>query len=464
MQLIQVLYHRDRGGPVDDITLDELIRSQKITHFYRPSEDKWVDISVDPVRGSNRAGDTEGLKRRYADKEEDKDQRAPEGRSDGFCREVFRWLRRRPPRKAPSAEEWLERGLRALRATDPTRAARAFALSIRLNPQCQEAYLHRGLVYEALGNLRQAIEDYGTAVELDPKDGKIRNRRPFILERPGITVKAIAGLRRVADLQRPPTRPLGASRTSLREALITSAERPREGKLSDAGAERFREVRGDLHRLMEKYGKEITKLEAQVGEVMHKHAVLVEASRLLEEERAHPSRTLPCAAVCIAVLLACVSALWVHLRYFAESVVPAQVESASQKEVDRVKQSLLKLGAPPAKVEDLTMAIKGAAASAQVCPILLVALMYTENEGFDYKAVSEKGYKGLMQTPWASMRWADVDTLLGARILQEKLRLTGNNLVEALRLYKGGKNPTATRQAKRTMAVYEDLLKEEQTQ
>jgi len=125
---------------------------------------------------------------------------------------------------------------------------------------------------------------------------------------------------------------------------------------------------------------------------------------------------------------------------------------------------LLKLGAPPEKIEDLTVAIKSASASAQVSPILLVALMYTENENFDYKAVSERGYKGLMQTPWASMRWADVDTLLGAKILQEKLKLTGYDLLEALRLYKGGKNPTATRQAKRTMAVYEDLLKEESWQ
>jgi hypothetical protein len=54
--------------------------------------------------------------------------------------------------------------------------------------------------------------------------------------------------------------------------------------------------------------------------------------------------------------------------------------------------------------------------------------------------------------------------LLGARILQEKIKLSGNDLLEALRLYKGGKNPTATRQAKRTIEVYEGLLKEKNTQ
>ncbi len=165
-----------------------------------------------------------------------------------------------------------------------------------------------------------------------------------------------------------------------------------------------------------------------------------------------------------AALLVCVSVLWIQFHGFTELIVPVEVRPAGPQQVDRVKQSLLKVGAPTEKIDELATAIKGASASAGVNPILLVALMYTENENFDYKAVSEKGYKGLMQTPWASMRWADVDTLLGAKILQEKLKLSGNNLLEALRLYKGGKNPTATRQAKRTIEVYEDLLKEKNTQ
>lgn len=163
------------------------------------------------------------------------------------------------------------------------------------------------------------------------------------------------------------------------------------------------------------------------------------------------------------VLLVCVSMLWVQFHRMAELIVPVRVTSTGEQRVDQVKRSLLKVGAPAQKVDELATAIRGASTSAQVSPILLIALMYTENENFDYKAVSKKGYKGLMQTPWASMRWADVDTLLGAKILQEKLKLSENNLLEALRLYKGGKNPTATRQAKRTIEVYKGLLKEENT-
>ena len=185
---------------------------------------------------------------------------------------------------------------------------------------------------------------------------------------------------------------------------------------------------------------------------------------MLEEEESGGQGTIGHAAMSVAkyaLLFVCVSALWAHFHRPVEVIVPAYVKPTGQEQTDRVKQSLLKLGAPPEKIEDLTRAVRSASALAQVSPILLVALMYTENESFDYTAVSEKGYKGLMQTPWASMRWADVDTLLGARILREKLEISGNDLLEALRLYKGGRNPTATRQAKRTMAVYEELLKQE---
>ena len=474
MQLIQVLYPNDRGGPVDDITLDELIRSQKIKHFYRPAEEKWVDIFVDPVRGSGHAHGAEGLKRRHADREEDNEQRAREKKSGGLFRGVFMRFKKHPPRKTLSAEEWLERGFFTLRNTDDyVGAARAFAMSIRLNPLCQEAYLHRGLVYEALGNLQQAIEDYSMAIVLDPKDGKARNPRSLVLERPEMTVKAIAGLRRAADLQHEPARMLLASRTELREPLEAPTERRREGEVSDAGTEGFTEVSGDLQRLIEKCRKEITELETQVEEVRHKHDILLEASRLLEENCGTNAAHAAVSLAKYVALLVCMSVLWVQFHSFTELIVPVQVRPTDpqqvvrptdQQQLDRVKQSLLKVGAPTEKIDELTIAVKGASASAGVNPILLVALMYTENETFDYKAVSEKGYKGLMQTPWASMRWADVDTLLGAKILQEKLKLSGNNLLEALRLYKGGRNPTATRQAKRTIEVYEGLLKETDTQ
>jgi hypothetical protein len=48
----------------------------------------------------------------------------------------------------------------------------------------------------------------------------------------------------------------------------------------------------DLQRLTEKYRKEITQLEARLGGVKSKYDILVEASRLLEEEGLTPHGTL----------------------------------------------------------------------------------------------------------------------------------------------------------------------------
>jgi hypothetical protein len=220
MQFIQVVYPKDKRGSVDDITLDELIRSQKISHFYRPSEKRWVDIFVDPVRGSGQAHGGEGWKRRDTDWEEDSEPKAREEKSTGRLRGVFVRFKKHPPRTTQRAEEWFERRFFALRATDDYgEVARAFALSIRLNPQYQKAYLHRGRAYEALDNLQQAIEDYSAAIVLDPRDGKAHYLRGLAFGRFGMTMEAIADLRRAANLQYGPASRLLASRTELREAL-----------------------------------------------------------------------------------------------------------------------------------------------------------------------------------------------------------------------------------------------------
>ncbi len=66
---------------------------------------------------------------------------------------------------------------------------------------------------------------------------------------------------------------------------------------------------------------------------------------------------------------------------------------------------------------------------------LLLALMYTESS-FNKKAVSNKNYQGLMQIPWRILH-EDVNILIGAKILLEKLVLTKGDLLKAIILYKG---------------------------
>jgi hypothetical protein len=50
MRHIEVQYRDETHAFVDDYLLDSLIRSGKITHFYRPSEGRWIQIGVDPTR------------------------------------------------------------------------------------------------------------------------------------------------------------------------------------------------------------------------------------------------------------------------------------------------------------------------------------------------------------------------------------------------------------------------------
>ena len=60
--LLRVQYQDDRYDYVDSRTLDILIAGREIRRFYRPSEEKWVNIDRDPIRGSG--GSYSGPERR----------------------------------------------------------------------------------------------------------------------------------------------------------------------------------------------------------------------------------------------------------------------------------------------------------------------------------------------------------------------------------------------------------------
>ena len=67
MPLIRVVYKAEEYDfdYVPSDLLDILITGDKITHFYRPSEERWVNIRLDPVRGSG--GRYQGPERRRRD-------------------------------------------------------------------------------------------------------------------------------------------------------------------------------------------------------------------------------------------------------------------------------------------------------------------------------------------------------------------------------------------------------------
>lgn len=124
---------------------------------------------------------------------------------------------------------------------------------------------------------------------------------------------------------------------------------------------------------------------------------------------------------------------------------------------DETEQMLRSLGAPSDKVNKLAKAVRLASYATGLKEELFVALMYTESS-FKADAVSSKGYKGLLQTPTATFKYAEVDVMHGAMILQDKLDQTHGNLLDALALYKGGNNPAAKKYASQTYSLYVRLV------
>jgi len=197
-QLIAVRYRNEREGSVDSVTLNQLVEAKRISHFYRPSEDRWVDMSVDPLR---RRGETKktGRLRRASDWEESNEkEEKPRGLFARFLR-----LKRRPP--APQelrAQACFRRGFVLLETTDDCEGAvRAFARSIQLDPAFEWAYVERALAYERLGNLQQAIEDYSSALLLNPSDAKLYYMRGLAFRHLSMDPEAVADLKKAADLR-----------------------------------------------------------------------------------------------------------------------------------------------------------------------------------------------------------------------------------------------------------------------
>jgi len=199
--MIYVRYRNNREGLVDGVTLNELILTGRIGKFYRVSEGRWVDIETDPVRRTE-AGQLE-IGRRADDKKQEAPLLPVEPR--GF---LVRW--RKPPAKTPepplpsgplTARDWFEQGFRLLFNSDDTPGAvRAFAMSIRLDPNNARTYLNRGMAYERIGNIHQAIADFGRAIELEPEEGKIYYIRSAAYQRRGMTKEALGDLRKAANL------------------------------------------------------------------------------------------------------------------------------------------------------------------------------------------------------------------------------------------------------------------------
>lgn len=104
-------------------------------------------------------------------------------------------------KKALTAENWFERGFLALHIEDDCEGAlRAFAKSLDLDPAYQRAYLNRGITYERVGNLQQAIDDYSKVIELAPGDAMVYYVRGLARKRLGMDDEAMEDLKKAARM------------------------------------------------------------------------------------------------------------------------------------------------------------------------------------------------------------------------------------------------------------------------
>jgi len=143
--------------------------------------------------------------------------------------------------------------------------------------------------------------------------------------------------------------------------------------------------------------------------------------------------------------------------------LPVAVKIQENVVIKEISKDLIALKAPPKKIQEYANAIYMTHQSTGINPKLITSLMKTESN-FNTEALGPPNrtsirYKGLMQTPTATFKFSDVDTLHGARILKEKLEITDQDLRKALALYKGGLNPVAFRQADQVLALYSNLQK-----
>lgn len=197
-ELIEVKYRNSRRGFVDDVTLNELILSHKIEQFYRPSRKEWIDIETNPVR--IRESEYGGPERRAPDKEEVAEQleEKPHGLLSSL---IGRSVEPIAQKKVLTAKDWFEMGFLAMHTVDDNeRTLRAFAKAIHLDPAYQRAYLNRGIIYDRLGNLQQAIDDYSKAIELAPGEAMVYYVRGLARKRLGMGDEAMEDLGKAARM------------------------------------------------------------------------------------------------------------------------------------------------------------------------------------------------------------------------------------------------------------------------
>jgi tetratricopeptide (TPR) repeat protein len=103
------------------------------------------------------------------------------------------------PVSPATAEQWLARAAQ-LEDRDPVAAIDAYRRSLRLRPECTEAWINLGRLFAEAGDAGAAHECFTSAVDLDPGDATAHYNLGVIAQDAGKEADAIVCYRRALDL------------------------------------------------------------------------------------------------------------------------------------------------------------------------------------------------------------------------------------------------------------------------
>jgi tetratricopeptide (TPR) repeat protein len=98
-----------------------------------------------------------------------------------------------------TADQWIERGMQ-LEERDPVAAIDAYRRSLRLRPECTEAWINLGRLFAESGDAPAAHDCFRSALELDPADATAYYNLGVLAQDGGKEADAIALYRRALEL------------------------------------------------------------------------------------------------------------------------------------------------------------------------------------------------------------------------------------------------------------------------
>lgn len=158
----------------------------------------------------------------------------------------------------------------------------------------------------------------------------------------------------------------------------------------------------------------------------------------------------------ILVIMVLSIIIFIQYQNESKSLVPITISNVTNTEKDNpVSRKLNSIGVP--SNPRLVSAICFASQQYNISEDLIISITWTESN-FKERAVSCKGYNGLMQIPHKVFQ-EDANVLIGTKILREKMKIANGDMTKAILLYKGYPLDSARghQQVKKVFSLYHKL-------